>query len=104
MGNDVQFEVDTRKLQVAADAIEKIIREYNAEWRKLIDDVEELSKEEWRSLASDAFNQQIRSYQPNFEEIATVLQSFADFLRTAKQNYENTDKAIEEAANAMRTK
>ena len=97
------FVVDTTKMIEAANLIRTETKKYDAEYTKLIQDINTLTKTEWKSIASDSFNTKIKAYEPTFQEMSTVLNRYADFLTSAAQDgYEAAEKWILEQIEASR--
>lgn len=56
----------------------------------------------WRSDAASDIRAAMNALKPRFEEYKNVVKSYADFLRTTAQNYENTESTIQNNASAFK--
>lgn len=93
--------VTTEKLKTSAGVIKDKTARYNAEYTKLYTELQGLKSAQWQGTASDAFNEKLDSYKSTFEQLETVLKTFAEGLEKRAKNYEDTEKAIENAAKSM---
>lgn len=92
------WSVTTERLTSSANILEEKVATYNSEWGKLYTEVQNLKSSQWQGIASDAFNAKLESYKSDFEELAKVLNSYRDFLKTAAERYEKTEEAVKDAA------
>ncbi len=92
------WSVTTERLTSSANNLEGKVASYNSEWGKLYTEVESLKSSQWKGIASDTFNAKLESYRNDFEELAKILNSYKDFLRSAAERYEKTEEAVKDAA------
>lgn len=95
--------VETERLKQAAEEVNTRITKYNQEWQKLYTEVQNLRSTAWTGTASETFNSKLEGYRDDFEQMAKVLTSFVDFLKTAAAKYENTEEAVKDAAGELNT-
>lgn len=93
-----KWSVTTEELRTSASVIEEKTKRYNTEWAKLYAEIQNLKSSQWQGIASDAFNSKIEGYRDNFQDMASVLMSYVEFLRSAADNYEKTENAVKDAA------
>ena len=96
-----EWAVTTERLVSSAGVIEDKTAKYNSEWAKLYTEVQSLKSAQWQGIASDTFNSKLESYRAKFEEMSKVLLSYAEYLKTAADNYAKTEEAIKDAASNL---
>ena len=98
-----EWSVTTERLVSSAGAIEEKIAKYNSEWAKLYTELQSLKSTQWQGIASDTFNSKLEAYRNDFEEMSKVLMEYAQYLKTAADNYVKTEEAIKDAASNLYT-
>lgn len=56
----------------------------------------------WKSDAATDIRAAMNALKPRFEEYKNVVESYAKFLVTTAQNYENTESAVQNSASAFK--
>lgn len=100
MANDV-WAVTTEKLRTSAGVIKDKTARFNAEYTRLYSELQNLRSAQWQGIASDAFNAKLEGYKSNFEQLETVLKTFADSLEARAKRYEDTENAVKDAADSL---
>jgi len=98
-----KWAVTTERLVSSAGVIEEKTAKYNSEWAKLYTELQSLKSAQWQGIASDTFNAKLEAYRNDFEEMSKVLLEYANYLRTAADNYVKTEEAIKDAASNLHT-
>ena len=98
-----KWAVTTENLVNSAGVIEEKTAKYNSEWQKLYTELQSLKSAQWEGIASDTFNAKLEAYRNDFDEMAKVLLDYANYLRTAADNYVKTEEAIKDAASNLHT-
>ena len=98
-----KWSVTTERLVSSANVIEEKTAKYNSEWAKLYTELQSLKSAQWQGIASDTFNAKLEAYRNDFEEMSKVLLEYANYLKTAAENYVKTEEAIKEAASNLHT-
>ena len=96
------FKVETAELRKSADLIEEKTKNYDAEWAKIYSEITNL-RVEWQGQSSDQFNARIDGYRKDFQELAKVLRSYVEFLKSAADKIEKTENAIKDSAGQLYT-
>lgn len=91
----------TEKLKTSAGVIKDKTAQYTSEYTKLYTELQGLKSAQWQGIASDAFNAKLDSYKSTFEQLETVLKTFAEGLETRAKNYEDTENAVKDAADSL---
>lgn len=97
------WSVTTERLVSSAGVIEEKTAKYNSEWAKLYTELQSLKSAQWQGIASDTFNAKLEAYRNDFEEMSKVLLEYANYLKTAADNYVKTEEAIKDAASNLHT-
>lgn len=95
------IQISTQVLLDTADKVRTIngtLDEKLAEINKNMNDLEAT----WKSDAASDIRAAMNALKPRFEEYKNVVESYAKFLTTTAQNYENTESAIQTNASAFK--
>ena len=95
--------VTTEQLVASSAKLEDKTARYNSEWAKLYTELQSLKSTQWQGIASDTFNSKLEAYRNDFEEMSKVLMEYAQYLKTAADNYVKTEEAIKDAASNLYT-
>ncbi|GKU29320.1 WXG100 family type VII secretion target [Clostridium folliculivorans] len=96
-----KFKVSTEELRRSSTVILDKTAMYEAEYAKIYAEIANL-RVEWQGQASEAFNKQIEEYRNDFQELAKILKSYAEFLRTAAGNFEKTEDNLQNRIKNLR--
>ena len=96
-----QWSVTTERLVSSANVIEEKTAQYNTEWAKLYTELQSLKSAQWQGIASDTFNARLEGYRNDFEEMSKVLLQYAEYLKTAADNYTKAEEAIKDSASSL---
>jgi len=99
----VEWAVTTERLESSALFIEEKTSQYNSEWAKLYSELQNLRSSQWQGIASETFNSKLEGYRNDFEELSRILISYAEFLKSAANNYKSTEEQLKEAAGNLYT-
>lgn len=97
------WSVTTERLVSSAGVIEEKTAKYNSEWAKLYTELQSLKSAQWQGIASDTFNAKLEGYRNDFEEMSKILMEYANYLKTAAENYVKTEEALKDAASNLHT-
>ena len=98
-----KWAVTTERLVSSAGVIEEKTAKYNSEWAKLYTELQSLKSAQWQGIASDTFNAKLEAYRNDFEELSKILLEYANYLRTAADNYVKTEESLKDAASNLHT-
>ncbi|WP_105614143.1 WXG100 family type VII secretion target [Vallitalea okinawensis] len=94
--------VETIDLRNSSQMIEDKTARYEAEYAKIYTEIANL-RVNWQGQSSDAFNKQIEGYRNDFQELATILRSYSEFLRMTAERIEKTENALKDATGNLFT-
>lgn len=92
--------VTPEQLLTAAEAVEGNVAEYVSLYKKLISEVESLSSK-WQGEGNSAYANQIRGFEPEFENLKKVLDNYVLFLKEAGKIYGQTEDGIRDNARML---
>ena len=98
-----KWAVTTENLVSSAGFIEEKTAKYNSEWAKLYTELQSLKSAQWQGIASDTFNAKLEAYRNDFEELSKILLEYANYLRSAADNYVKTEESLKDAASNLHT-
>lgn len=82
--------VTTESLIAKAGEVETKADEYLSNYTQLLADVATLTSTDYKGPEGDAFLSQIEGFRDDFEKMKKLMNEYADFLRKASKNYEDT--------------
>lgn len=95
------FTVTTERLDEASQFIKDKTSQYNTDITKLYSELDAMTSNEWRGVASETFKARIDSYHDEFNNLKTILDQFADNLKVKSQNYVSTENNVASAAQSI---
>lgn len=101
MADAMSINVSTQELTGVATKIDTRKRNLRGKLNEITRKINEL-KTSWTSEASEEIVAKINGMQGRFEQYDTVIQSYADFLRRAAEQYETTESTAKTNASEFR--
>jgi len=95
------FTVTTERLDEAAQYIKEKTAQYNSDITKLYSELEAMTSNQWKGVASDAFRSKIESYREEFNQMKSILDQYAENMLTKSKNYVNTENNVTNAAQSL---
>lgn len=95
-----KFTANTAEIRKSAQTIEDKTQQYNTEWAKIYTEIENL-RVEWEGESSETFNTQLEGYRNDFQELANILNDYAEFLITTATKIEQTEEALKSSASQL---
>ncbi len=92
--------VTPQELITTANTVESNVGEYVNLYKKLISEVESLSAK-WKGEGNSTYANQIRGFEPEFENLKKVLDNYVLFLREAGKIYGQTEDGIRDNARKL---
>jgi len=101
MADAMSINVSTKELAEVAVKIDTRKGNLRGKLNEITRKINEL-KTSWTSEASEEIVAKINGMQSRFEQYDTVVQSYADFLRKAAEQYETTETTAKTNASAFK--
>lgn len=86
------IQVTTENLTSEAERIENLATDYYNQYEALFQDVDTLTSTDWVGDEASAFKNQIEGFREDFSRMKQKMDEYANFLRTAAKNYEETQQ------------
>lgn len=98
----MQIQVDPARLEHHALRIEQESVTYEKQYSRLYQEVEEMGNN-WQGKDNLAFVTQIKSFQIEFQKMATLMREYANFLKLSAKTYRQTqDERVASARSLLR--
>lgn len=95
------MDVTPEKLRSVANDVETMKAEYEKAYKAMYDAIS-TKKSDFVGLTGTEFFTRIEAYRPQFEQIATYVAQYCEFLRRAADGYENWDQQQQAVASTLR--
>lgn len=94
--------VTTENLRAQAAKVDEEASKYYNEYQGLLKDVETLTSSDWKGEDADAFREKVKNFEPDFNKMKELMNEYANFLRDAARNYDNTTENVKNTINGLR--
>lgn len=88
------IQVTTESLRAKAAEVESKANDYLSDYSNLLNDVATLTSSDWKGADADAFLNQIEGFREDFQKMKTLMDEYAQFMRTASINYDDTQSNV----------
>ncbi|MCM1217689.1 MAG: WXG100 family type VII secretion target [Lachnospiraceae bacterium] len=88
------IKVTPESLIAKAAQVDSEASEYYNEYRGLLSDVESLTGSDWTGEDANAFREKVEGFEPDFNKMKELMNEYANFLREAAKNYQNTQENV----------
>lgn len=96
------IKVTPENLRDQASKVDREAQNYYGEYRGLLKDVETLTTTDWKGEDADAFRDKVNNFEIDFNKMKELMNEYANFLRQAADNYQNTQANIKNTINGLR--
>lgn len=86
------IKVTPENLRAKAREVDSEAQIYYSEYRAFLGDVQTLTSTDWTGEDAAAFMQKVQDFEPDFNKMKELMNEYANFLRQAATNYENTQQ------------
>lgn len=94
--------VTPENLRAKADRVDEEAGKYFNEYQGLLRDVGTLTTKDYKGDDATAFRQKVEGFEPDFDKMKQLMNEYANFLRQAADNYQNTQENVKGAINGLR--
>lgn len=95
----IKINVDPSRLDISANRMEQQANSYEKNFQQLYQSIEAMQSG-WQGKDNMAFVNQIKGFQGDFQQMATLMKEYANFLKLSAKTYRQTQD--ERAAQARR--
>ena len=94
------IKVDPAVLTSTATKVDAQSAEYRKEYAQLYTEVDAMQAA-WQGADNVAFTNQIKTFKPDFEKMAKLMDDYSQFLKQAADTYQKTQDEIKNAASKL---
>lgn len=84
--------VTPENLITQAGKVDDEAGKYYSEYRSLLTDVQTLTSTDYKGDDANAFREKVEGFEPDFNKMKELMNEYANFLREAAKNYQNTQQ------------
>lgn len=95
------IKVDTEALRKAATNVDKMAEDYERTYRNLLNNVQTFTSADWTGDDANAFKEKVFDFQDDLNNMKSLMNEYANTLRTFATNYEDTQRKITQQAQSM---
>lgn len=92
-----EIRVEPERLDEAANKVEQACDEYETIYHNLYNDIDKMQTS-WSGKDNEAYTNQIKSYQEDFNKIALIMKEYVAFLRNSARAYRETQDELYNSA------
>lgn len=96
------IKVTPEELKAKASEVDQKAGEYYNEYRNLLADVGTLTSTDWTGEDAAEFQKKVGNFEPDFSKMKELMNEYADFLRQAATNYQNTQENVKNTIKSLR--
>lgn len=86
------IKVTPENLITQAGKVDDEAGRYYNEYRSLLADVQELTTTDYKGDDANAFREKVEGFEQDFDKMKKLMNEYANFLREAAKNYQNTQQ------------
>ncbi len=84
------IQVTTENLKSKSDEVSSMATDYYNHYEAFLNDIATLTSTDWKGDDANAFKEQVEGFRQDFVAMKEKMEEYANFLRTAAVNYEDT--------------
>lgn len=96
------IKVTPENLRAQAAKVDQEADNYYREYKGLLTDVSTLTTSDWKGEDATEFQNKVNNFEPDFNKMKELMNEYANFLRQAADNYDNTQDNVLNAVNSLR--
>lgn len=96
------IKVTPQTLRNQAAKVDQEAQNYYAEYQGLLRDVDDLTSQDYKGADAEAFKNKVYNFEPDFNKMKELMNEYANFLRQAADNYDNTQENVINTINSLR--
>lgn len=93
--NEIRVEPDV--LDDVASKVEQACQEYETTYHNLYSDIDKMQTS-WSGKDNEAYTNQIKTYEEDFNKIALIMKEYVSFLRNTARAYRETQDELYNSA------
>lgn len=96
------IKVTPENLRAQAAKVDQEAQNYYNEYRGLLTDVGTLTSSDWTGEDANAFRDKVNNFEPDFNKMKELMNEYANYLRQAADNYQNTQENVKNTIKSLR--
>lgn len=96
-----KIRVTPDELRRGARAVDNEASQYHSLYTNLLADVQTMTATDWTGEDATAFYNQVEGFRSDFDKMKELMSDYADFLRIAADNYQNTQEEVKRQAQSL---
>lgn len=96
------IKVTPENLRAQAAKVDQEAQNYYNEYRGLLTDVGTLTSSDWTGEDANAFRDKVNNFEPDFNKMKELMNEYANYLRQAADNYQNTEENVKNTIKSLR--
>lgn len=96
--------VQPSELNAQASAIKSKIVDYNNAYGDIVSQANFLTTTSWGGQDAEAFKEKVNEFKRNFEEMATILEQYVNFLKKSAGVYQTAQSEVINSIGTLETK
>lgn len=94
--------VTPQTLRAQAAKVDQEAQNYYSEYQGLLRGVDDLTSKDYKGADAEAFKNKVYNFEPDFNKMKELMNEYANFLRQAADNYDNTQENVINTINSLR--
>lgn len=97
------IKVDTEEVRRVAGNVDDIATEYETTYKALLNNVEQFTSTDWTGDDANSFKNKVFDFTDDLNKMKTLMNEYADALRTFANNYEETQSRIKTQSQGLQS-
>lgn len=95
------IKVTPDSLRTGARKVDTEATQYHKLYTNLLTDVQTMTSSDWTGEDATAFYNQVEGFRSDFDKMKELMNDYANFLRIAADNYQNTQEEVKRQAQSL---
>lgn len=96
-----KIKVTPEQLRAGARKVDAEAAQYHNYYTKLLSDVQTMTTTDWTGEDATTFYNQVEGFRADFDKMKNLMIDYANFLRIAADNYQNTQEEVKRQAQSL---
>lgn len=97
------IKVDTDEVRRVASNVDDIATEYETTYKSLLNNVEQFTSTDWTGDDATSFKNKVFDFTDDLNKMKTLMNEYADALRTFANNYEETQSRVKSQSQGLQS-
>ncbi len=96
-----KIRVTPDELRIGARKVDNEAAHYHSLYTNLLADVQTMTATDWTGEDATTFYNQVEGFRNDFDKMKELMCDYANFLRIAADNYQNTQEEVKRQAQSL---